>query len=296
MAALQIAADVFRQDSWLLGEGPSWFNHQFWWVDIESGLFLSADATGHLLERHSFGERIGSAAPIDPNNFVVALENGVAHLDLLSKRSTSLAELNPPAKESRFNDGKCDPAGRFLVGTLSMCDDEGTSALYILEKGRPLRLLKEGITISNGIAWSADGRTLYYIDTPTRSVSAFDYDLAAGEVSGERTILRFSEADGWPDGMSIDGEGRLWIAFWDGGAVRCYRPLTGECEIEVRVPCARPTSCCFGGEDFTKLFITTARIGLSASDLKRQPLAGGLFVCETGTKGMPTDLYRGFSD
>jgi sugar lactone lactonase YvrE len=191
---------------------------------------------------------------------------------------------------SRFNDGKCDPVGRWLIGTMSH-EHLKTSSLYSLHKDHSLHRLRGEISISNGLAWSADGQTIYYIDTMALCVFAYDYSLATGSISKERILLRFSEKDGWPDGMTIDREGRLWIGFWDGWTVRCYQPETGICETIVEVPCSRPTSCCFGGPDLNRLFITTARHGLSEDELIRQPLAGSLFVCDPKTTGFPSSVF-----
>jgi sugar lactone lactonase YvrE len=249
------------------------------------------DLAGNLVERMDFHQRIGAAIPTGRRTFVVALERELARLDLETRSWKVIA--GPPLlpEGSRFNDGKGDPSGRWVIGTLSMRGDPGTSALYSLRADESLHCLRGGVTISNGIAWTADGATMYYIDTPTRCVVAYNYDAVSGAISGEREVLRFSDDEGWPDGMTIDREGRLWIGFWDGWAVRCYRPETGNCEAVVPMPCARPTSCCFGGPDLDLLFITTARVGLSEDELLRQPLAGSVFVGRPGARGFPTTHF-----
>jgi sugar lactone lactonase YvrE len=291
MEPRRIIAEIFRQDGCILGEGPFWFNHRLWWVDIEQGLLLAADESGNLAGRWELGQRIGSAVPIDSDTFVVALQNGLARLHLASGERLLIPESSPPSAGHRFNDGKCDPVGRLIVGTLMLNGERGRATLHACETGKPFQILRKGLSLSNGLAWSQDGATLYHIDTLHRSVFAYDYDLTKGGISRERTLLTFQEQDGLPDGMTIDREGRLWIAFWDGWAVQCYRPSDGACVAEVSIPCARPTSCCFGGARMDRLFVTTARQGLTPEDLAQQPLAGSLFVCDPGTSGFCTSLF-----
>jgi sugar lactone lactonase YvrE len=287
-----LSATLFRQDTCALSEGPFWHDGQLWWVNIEGGALRSADRDGKLIQNITFGQRIGSACPTTKYGiFLVALEREIALLHLDSERRETISRPHDVPANSRFNDGKCDPAGRWIGGTMNHAEEK-TCSLYALHHDHSLQRLRGDLVISNGLAWSADGRTMYHIDTPTRCVFAFDYDVATGSISGERVVLRFSEKEGWPDGMTIDREDRLWIAFWDGSAVRCYRPETGVCETVVQLPCTRVSSCCFGGDDLNLLFITTAREGLSDSELAEQPLAGSLFVCDPGTTGFPTTHFK----
>jgi sugar lactone lactonase YvrE len=285
-----IQATLHRRDVCTLGEGPFWHNEQLWWVDIEEGRLLSADGAGNQTQNIAFGQSIGSAVPAQDGTFLVALRAEIARLHLDSKQWDTIVRLENLPKGIRFNDGKCDPRGRLIVGTMSHANSKDLS-LYVLHHDHALNPLRGGISISNGLAWSADGETMYFIDTPALCVVDYDYNLENGSISHERTILRFSEEEGRPDGMTIDREGRLWISFWDGWSVRCYRPETGVCETIVRVPCARPTSCCFGGANMDRLFITTARSGLSEEELRDQPLAGSIFVCEPGASGFPASPF-----
>jgi sugar lactone lactonase YvrE len=286
-----IKPQLFLRGSYVLGEGPFWHHGQLGWIDIECGHLLLHRA-GETKTFGPFGQRIGVAVPTSQNTFVLALERNIVQLNPSNGTILPLCEDIPIASGHRFNDGKCDPAGRFLVGTLEMSGFQKTDKLYIYETGKPLRILREGLSISNGMAWSEDGKIFYHIDTPTRTVSAFDYDVDQGLLSNERTILTFSKEEGWPDGMAIDRNGHLWIAFWDGWAVRCYDPSSGKCLAEIPVPCARPTSCCFGGPELKSLYITTARQNLSEKELSEQPLAGSLFVCAPMTSGFPCNEFR----
>jgi sugar lactone lactonase YvrE len=291
MSPRTISPSVYRHDACELGEGPFWHDQELWWVDIEKGFLHSADARGNSRRSVSFGQRIGAATPAGDRFMLVALEREIAQLDLTTGDRKTVARPNDLPEGSRFNDGKCDAHGRWVIGTLSMPGHLRTSALYSLNPDYSLRRLRGAVSISNGLAWSAQGETMYYVDTPTRCVFAYDYDLDTGSISRERVILQFSESDGWPDGMTIDREGRLWVGFWDGWAVRCYHPQTGVCEALISVPCARPTSCCFGGVDLNMMFITTAQVGLDERALREQPLAGCIFVCEPGASGFATASF-----
>ena len=288
MPVREPAALLFRRDECVLGEGPFWHASRLWWVDIERGLLQSVDERGDAIEEVSFGERCGAAVPAGPDHFLVALERRIVKLQWSSKTWDTVAEPKELAADSRFNDGKCDPRGRFMVGTMSPDGCRDDAALYALGPHLALRHLRGGLSISNGLAWSVEGTTFYLIDTPKACVVAIDYDPASGNLGRERICLQFSPDDGWPDGMTIDRAGRLWIGFWDGWAVRCYHPATGNCEAVVRVPCARVTSCCFGGPNLDRLYITTARRGLDPDTLLQQPLAGSLFICGPGVEGYPT--------
>jgi sugar lactone lactonase YvrE len=287
-----LKAELFVEDRCVLGEGPFWFGGRLFWVDIERGLLLNVDGSGLDRRSHGVGRRLGAAAPIDGRRFVVALQDGIGIFDLESERVSILASPEAGVPGSRFNDGKCDPAGRFLAGTLNMEGKEASSALYSIDGRGSVRRLVEHVTISNGLAWTAEGRALYYVDTPTFEIARFDYDPASSSIGRRSVAVRVPREMGYPDGMDIDADGNLWVAHWDGGAVRCWSPRTGECLAEIAVPCARPTSCCFGGPGLDRLFITTARVGLSEADLAGQPLSGSIFSCAVGVSGRAASRFR----
>ncbi|MDP1926215.1 MAG: SMP-30/gluconolactonase/LRE family protein, partial [Thiobacillus sp.] len=186
-----------------------------------------------------------------------------------------------------FNDGKCDPVGRFLAGTMDMNEKDASGSLYSFDGKRVTRLL-DGIRISNGLAWSVDHKTFYYIDTPTREVKAFDYDAATGQIANPRLAFYVPESLGWPDGMTSDMDGNLWVAIWGGAQITKWNPNTGELLGQIPVPALHTSSCVFGGKDMNELYITSARKGMSAEDLKKYPLSGGLFKVVTNVVGMNT--------
>lgn len=275
-----------------LGEGPAWEEKSgtLYWVDI-LGRQVHAWRNGRD-ESLQLDEFVGCVAPRLAGGLVAALKNSIWMLDMEAGKGRQLAEVNE-TEANRFNDGKCDPAGRLLAGSMNMDETSPTGSLYILEAGKPVRKLLDGIRISNGLAWSPDYRTFYYIDTPTRQVRAFDYDLERGTLSNPRVAVTIPAALGWPDGMTSDMQGKLWIALWGGGRVTCWNPADGRLEAEVPIPAAQVSACVFGGERRDVLYVTTARTGMDEAALAAQPLAGGLFQIQTQVTGVPTFAFAG---
>ena len=277
-----------------LGEGSLWnpATARLYWVDIEGrALHIFDPATGQ--DQHfPTGARVGTVVPLRDGNVLVALQNGIHRLDTTTGALTCLA--NPLTDESlRFNDGKCDPAGRFWVGTFDLRLRAHAGTLYRFDPDGRLHVMLRGITNSNGIAWSRDCATMYYIDTPTLTVQAFDYNNDTGAIANPRVIIRFVAGAGWPDGMTLDAEGNLWVALWGGGAVRCYNPATGALLQVVRVPAPFTSSCAFGGPELKTLFITSARGGLTPQQQAEFPLSGDVFATEPGVAGVPACFYGG---
>ncbi|UOQ70008.1 SMP-30/gluconolactonase/LRE family protein [Hymenobacter cellulosilyticus] len=200
-----------------LGEGALWnpLDQRLYWVDIEGQLLHIFDpATGHDRQLPT-GSLVSTVVPAGPDSVLVALQSGLHELNTDTGALRCL--VNPLDKPSlRFNDGKCDPAGRFWVGTLDMEGAKHQATLYRLDPDKRLHTMLTGVSISNGLIWTQDQRTMYYVDTPTQSVQAFDYDHATGAITNGRVVIRIPEADGAPDGMTIDADGHLWIALWGG--------------------------------------------------------------------------------
>ncbi|MBP1153391.1 MULTISPECIES: SMP-30/gluconolactonase/LRE family protein [unclassified Paenibacillus] len=295
MEQIQHTAELVWDGKATLGEGPSWDHRSglLLWVDIEGKRVHYYNPAAGSNRTIQLDQMVGTAVPRAGGGLILALEHGLHTLDLKTERLTKLIEPEEGVESNRFNDGKCDEAGRFWVGTMNMQDEEPTGALYCLETNGTLRKVVEGVTISNGLGWSTDGRTMYYIDTPTKRVVAYDYSSASGAISNCRTVVRIPEDQGYPDGMTVDEEGMLWVAHWEGWQVSRWNPQTGEKIGFVRLPAARVTSCTFGGEHYDELYITTARTGLTEEQLAEQPYAGGLFRIKPGVKGRPTFFYGG---
>ena len=267
-----------------LGEGPVWDakTQTLYWLDIlEKRIYIETRILAQL------DDLIGCLAPRKNGNLILGTRLGFANLNPDSVQLTVLAALDSELPTNRLNDGKCDPAGRFIAGTMDMGEENPSGALYSFDGKQVTRLLS-GITISNGLAWSVDHKTFYYIDTPTREVKAFDYDLATGQIANPRAVIHVPESIGWPDGMTSDTDGNLWIAIWGGAQITQWNPSTGKLLEQIQVPALHTSSCVFGGKDMNELYVTSARTGMSEADLKKYPLSGGLFKVETKVTGMPT--------
>jgi len=235
---------------------------------------------GAVLPREEAGE-----------GWLVILEDGPALLDKDGAVSPlgTFAEGGgrAPTAATRANDAKCDPLGRCWCGTMAWDQSQAQGALYRLDPGArvPTRILDD-VTISNGLAWSSDARTMYYVDTPTQRISSFDYDLESATIANRRTLVEIPAADGMPDGMAIDADDCLWVAFWGGGAVRRYTP-EGRLDRVLTFPCAQITSCAFVGPALDRLVVTSAWHGLA----EPEPLAGSTFVIDPGVTGTATAAF-----
>ena len=273
----------------LLGEGPVWDarTQTLYWMDILNKRVYAEDNV--LAQLDDF---VGCIAPRAGGGLALTTRFGFASLEAGSAKVTPLASPGNEPANNRFNDGKCDPRGRFLAGTMDMGESDPTGSLYSFD-GNTITKLLGNVTISNGIAWSPDHKTLYHIDTPTRKVRAFDYDLETGAISGARDALSVPKALGWPDGMTSDMQGNLWIAMWGGAQVTKWDPRSGSLLERIVVPAKNVSSCVFGGKGLNTLYITSARKGLDDATLAQYPLTGGVFRLETNVEGMPTFEFAG---
>lgn len=277
-----------------LGEGPIWHHelNQLYWVDIEGRQLHLYTPEVDELRSYPTQERIGTVVPIEGGGALVALQNGIYSMDLATGDMTLLANPLDTLSDMRFNDGKCDPIGRFWVGTMHLQAKQDAASLYVMDDNHNIKKVLDDITISNGIIWTLDQKVMYYIDTPTKQVKAFDYDVATGKISSPKVAITIPDELGSPDGMTIDEEGMLWIGLWGGGAVGRFNPETGELMQKIEVPALNVTACAFGGDLLETLYITTARIGMDEEQQKKYPLAGGLFAVNPGVKGVPANFYK----
>lgn len=278
----------------ILGEGALWHPQEkkLYWVDIEGRSLNIFDPK--YKENYSIDveERIGTVVPCEQGGVLVALQHGIFHLDVVTgKRSLFLNSLNEEG--IRYNDGKCDPVGRFWVGTMALDKQEGAAKLYRIDLDGSVSQMLENLTISNGIVWNRESNRLYFTDTPTQQVWAFDYDEESGGISNKQVIIEIPEEDGAPDGMTLDADGNLWVALHGAGAVGQYNPASGELLQKVKVPAPNTTSCAFGGENLDELYITTARDGMNEEQLNIYPESGGIFSVKLEVKGLPANFYKG---
>lgn len=287
--------DVLVDIRALVGEGALWDEQAqvLYWVDIMSNaLYVYDPATGQ--NRHyDIGQHVGTVVLRRSGGVMLALANGFAEYDLASGKLTILSDPESHLPSNRFNDGKCDPGGRFWAGTMAYTNQSTQGSLYRLDADLSVHKMLGNIAISNGIVWSHDKRTMYYIDTFAHNVRAFDYDNASGDISNERVVIPESPEMRMPDGMAIDANGNLWVAHFGGGCVRCWNPHTGQLIDQIDLPARQITSCAFGGEKLDTLFITSAALGLDTAALAKQPLAGSLFSVKPGVTGALTYRFAG---
>ena len=275
------------------GEGPIWWDNSLFYVDIAGNKLLRLKPETGEESIWDVGERIGTIVPSENDDEVIyAGDTGYVRFNLKTGSKTALADPEASMRgKNRFNDGKCDPAGRFWAGTISMVKDTGSANLYCLDTDGSLSLKVSGVTNSNGICWNADATKMFYIDTPTQNVRAYDYDLESGAISNARVVVD-TVAHGYnssPDGMTIDADGMLWVAFCHGACVVRFDPQKDKELQRVDLPCIETTACAFGGENLDRLFITT---GIKA-DLKETD-AGKVFVIDgLGVKGVPAFAFKG---
>jgi sugar lactone lactonase YvrE len=266
------------------------------WVDIVGRHLhrarLGADGNLSALETIPFDRPVGAVAPAAGGGYILAAGKGFLFLDA-SGEVRELAQPEDGRRGVRMNDGACDPQGRFWAGSMAEDESPGAGALYRLERDGSCVKVLDRLTISNGIGWSPDGGVMYLADSGTGRLDAFDFDGFSGDIGSRRTIVRVTGRGAAPDGLTVDARGEIWVAMWDGAAVRRYS-AQGDLLATVPMPVDRPTSCAFGGRDLTTLFITTARHGLEPAALARQPDAGRVFrVDGLGVTGQPCSTYRG---
>ncbi len=277
-----------------LGEGAIW-NYktgELIWVNIKGEILNFYNPKTESNREMFTGQMIGTVVPAESGKVMVALQNGIYSYDPDSGAKKLIVDPEADKPDNRFNDGKCDPAGRFWVGTMSLVGAKNAGALYRLDADSTIHKMIDGVGISNGIVWSADKSKMYYIDTPTRKVMGYDYDNETGDISNPKVAVEIPDGIGYPDGMTIDKKDNLWVALWGGSAVACFNPENGELLRKIEVPAKNVTSCAFGGDDLGTLYITTARESTSDEDLERFPHAGGVFKVRPGVKGVKAHFFN----
>jgi xylono-1,5-lactonase len=276
----------------LLGEGPVWVAGEaaLYWVDIKGRKIFRVDEAGALSE-WATPLRVGSLAPRAGGGFIGGTDEGIAEIDLEAGRFTVINQPEAHLPDNRFNDGKVDRRGRFWAGTMDDLEKEATGTLYRVEADLTASPIDVGYKVTNGPAFSPAGDIMYHNDSARQVTYVFDLD-SDGKATDRRVFAQYGEDDGYPDGMTVDAEGCLWIAFWDGWCVRRFSP-DGSCIAKLDLPVSKPTSCAFGGTNFDRLYISSASIGLDAQQLGAQPQAGGLFVATPGVRGLPELPFAG---
>jgi sugar lactone lactonase YvrE len=268
------------------GEGPVWDDdsNRLVWVDLLRGDLLTLSPASGAIERVHVASVAACVVPRTCGGYAVATERGFA---LLSDGVEVLPDVWDDTTV-RMNDGGCDPQGRFFCGSMAYDAAPGRGALYRLDPDRAVHTVRTGVSISNGLGWSPDGATVYYVDSPKQCIDAFAFDASNGSFGERRTVVEVASAVGMPDGLTVDADGGIWVALWGGGEVHRYSP-DGTLDSVIELPVRQPTSCAFGGDDLTELFITTSAQDLS--DTERE--AGAVFLARPGVAGLPTAKFAG---
>uniref|UniRef100_UPI00398EC706 regucalcin-like n=1 Tax=Pristiophorus japonicus TaxID=55135 RepID=UPI00398EC706 len=299
MASVKI--DCVVKEKYSVGESPVWEEKHgtLLYVDAVEKNVYRWNPTSNQVEKVRVDAPVGAVVPRSSGGYVLATGKSFASLDWEKKVATDIARIDNEKPNIRFNDGKVDPAGRFLAGTMAMETRPGElerhqGSLYALQPDHSVVKHFDQVDISNGLDWSLDHKIFYYIDSLCFTVDAFDYDLQSGKISNRRVVYKLEQEEGIPDGQCIDSEGKLWVACYNGGRVLRIDPETGKRIQTVKLPVSKTTSCCFGGKDYSDLYVTSATKRMDEESLRREPQAGGIFkVSGLGVKGIPPYSFMG---
>lgn len=283
----------------LVGESPIWHEVEsaLYWVDIDGLTVNRLHAASGKFTSWKMGSNPSALAIDDNNCLVVATRKGLLRLNTTDGSETPIADAPYDPSKVRFNDGRVDPAGRFWIGTMYEPRDQPAAEMFVLEQDRLRRAWSGGMTNSNGLAWSLDGRTMYHADTTSHRIDCYDYDMATGQQSNRRTLLAFpsdkkaADYGGRPDGATMDSEGFYWVAMFEGARVLRIAP-DGRIDREVKLPVKCPTAVAFGGPDLRTLYITSASHGRPGDELARYPLTGKVLALKMDVAGREEPEYR----
>ena len=278
-----------------LGEGAFW-NHktsELYWIDILDNKLHLYNPKTKINRSLDTPSSIGTVVPSDKDHeAIVALQDGIYAIDTQNGYVELLSDIERNMLGNRFNDGKCDPSGRLWVGSMAFSQEQYQANLYMVNANGEALIKKDSVTISNGIVWSKNKTTMYYIDTPTAEIKAYDYDDATGNISNERVTVKVNDSLGFPDGMAIDENDNLWVGMWNGNAVIQFDSKTGDIISKVEVPAHNVTSCAFGGDNLNVLYITTANIDMTEEEQQQFSLAGSIFKVKTKVKGVKSSFFK----
>ncbi len=280
----------------LIGEGAVWDVKQqiLYWVDIMGKKVMSWNGVNSQFNTYNIDQLVGAVAICENDLLMLALHHGLYFYNINTGELSEIASPESALPLNRFNDGKCDPAGRFWAGTMQIDPIKPEGSLYLLHHNLTFEKKIENLTISNGITWSLDSTKMYFIDTPTNEIRIFDYNNDTGSIKFNRVLIKIDGKEGYFDGMTVDENGNLWVAMYGGNCVKCYNKDTGKVLDTVTLPTSLVTTCAFGGENLDTLYITTAINGLTSEQLKSEPLAGGLFKVNVCVKGVPSFRFKNF--
>ena len=287
-------AELVCERSAQLGEGAHWVadESEVYWVDILGRQLIRTGLGAEPFQAWDMPEDIGAGVRRHGGGFLVALRDGLHFFDERKGDLTFIVDPEADLAGNRFNDGCLDKRGRFWVGTMDYAAEQPTGSLYLLHKDLSIQKKDTGYIVTNGPAFSPRGDVLYHNETMRGQVFSFGLDMDSGTLTNKKLLIDIPEAEGLPDGLTVDAAGNLWIAHVTGGKVVRYSP-DGQKLSEVKLPTPIVTSCCFGGPDLSTLYVTTGRILMNAKELQQYPLSGSLFAIQTDTQGQGTTMFGG---
>jgi sugar lactone lactonase YvrE len=294
MASMELSLALVVDARAELAEGPVWDDRRqcLWWIDLLGGVIHQTDhATGED-RTIPVGQPIGALGLRESGDLILAVQDGFATLDVMTGKLEVVAPIALNDSSIRMNDGKVGPDGGFWAGSMATDEGPGLGRLHRLDPSGEVTVVLTNLTIPNGLDWTADGRGLLFVDTPTRRVDRFDVGPSGRTIDRRRPVVEIVEGAGWPDGMTLDAQGYIWVCLWDGWAIERYTP-DGQLDRRVRLPAAQVTSCAFGGPELDELYVTTGQEGFPAGGWPEQPHAGGLFRLRPGVRGHPSWRYPG---
>ncbi len=276
----------------IIGEGPLWNVEEqaIYWVDILGKKIQRYYPRTEKYEVFDTPIQVGLMAFREQGGLICGTEDGFYFWDTISQKMEFVSHPEKGKEGARFNDGKVDRKGRLWAGTMTPAG--ATSTLYRLDPDLQVSKMVENVTISNGIGWSPDNNTMYFVDSIRYVINAFDYNHESGEISNQRPFVQMDADFGIPDGLTVDSEGHVWCAIYNGWKVMRYAP-NGQVSAEIKMPVSKPSSCMFGGKNLDELYITTISDGLTAEQKAREPMAGDLFMVKTEVKGLPEPDFAG---
>ncbi|WP_445635930.1 Gluconolaconase [Nostoc sp. DSM 114161] len=285
---LQYALHNILEGRARLGEGPIWDSTKklLYWIDIFNHRVHQFDPATGKDRFFDVGDVVGAIAPTGTDRLIITLRRHLAFLNTQTGEVTPILEVEANMPNNRLNDGKCDPQGRFWFGSMSTIE-KPEARLYRYDADGSLHLMETGLTISNGLGWSPDRKTFYLTDSPQQKIYAYDFNSVTGNITNRRVFVNLTHESFHPDGLTIDSQGNIWSAMWNGWCVIRFNPK-GEEILRIKLPVPLVTSCTFGGEDLQTLYITTASVGLSQAEIDKSFYSGDLFAVQTDVTGLPS--------
>ncbi len=288
-----LQARLLYQSDHTLGEGPFWHarRNSFFWTDIEGKCFYEYPWPSGPAIRRQLMHRVSLITETTDGNLLLAVQGGIGLYHLSTESFLWLTDLEKENAANRTNDGAIDAAGRLWVGTMERTCKKNAGALYCIDQNLSIIQKRSSLTIPNGLAWSADGKRMYFIDSPSQAVESFLFNEKQGTITYEKTVISIDKKMGTPDGMCIDAEGMLWIALWDGFCISRWNPDNGSLLDKIMLPVPQVSSCAFGGEQLDQLLITTARENLPQETINNYPLSGSVFLARPGVCGRAANKF-----